>query len=427
MFTAVGALVTGALFVSPAAAVTPQPAQSSTPCQYRTAPPPPVDASEQPKPGQPSPTPLPVPTKPVGGDRLGECGLVLPEGAPQPPEDVHAENWLIADLDTGAVLAAKDPHGRQRPASAIKVLTALVALRELAPETTIEATEEDAAIEGTKVGLVPGVEYTAEQLVQALIMASGNDAANALARALGGTDETVEKMNQLAKELGALDTRAATPSGLDGPGMTTSAYDLALIYRRAMANPQFAKAVSTKRVTLPGRGQRSLTVANDNKLLTNYKGALGGKTGFTDDAQHTFIGAAAQDGRRLVVVVLRTQKRPLEPWQQGAKLLDYGFALSKSNSERVGELVDSAPKDALSTGPVPQPAADPQQPQPQATGDEITAFGTVGAPLTIAAGVGTVVVGILWVRQRRAAARRRAAAAAAAAAVTMPIPRITDN
>jgi serine-type D-Ala-D-Ala carboxypeptidase (penicillin-binding protein 5/6) len=312
-------------------------------CPNRMAPPAPVDLSEAPAPGQPTPEPLPLRTPAVGGERMAECGLVLPDGAPPLPADLTPQAWLLADLDSGAVLAARDPHGRHRAASAMKVLTALVAIRGLDLHREVIGTDEDANQEGSRVGIGPDGHYTVDALLHALLMRSGNDAAHALAVQLGGVPATVSTMDALAHELGALDTRAATPSGLDGPGGSISAYDLGLIFRVAMREPSFAAIVGTMLTDFPGfRDRPGFTVANDNKLLTNYPGTLGGKTGFTDDARHTYVGAAQRDGRRLLVVMLRGEQKPVRMWQQVARLLDYGFALPAS-SKPVGMLVDKAP------------------------------------------------------------------------------------
>ncbi|MEU2032216.1 D-alanyl-D-alanine carboxypeptidase family protein [Nocardia amamiensis] len=311
-------------------------------CPQKTLPPPPIDASEVPAPGEPTPAPLPIPAPPIGGARLGECGVVLPRSGPPAPQDISATAWLVADLDTGEVIAAKDPHGRYRPASTIKVLLATLALRTLDLNKVVVGTRADADVDGTRVGIGPGGRYTNRQLMQALIMASGNDAAHAIAAQLGGDAATVAKMNELAKTLRAMDTRAATPSGLDGPGMSTSAYDLAVLFREAMTVPLFAELIHTEQVDFPGypadpqvpgdTDRPGYPIGNDNQLLYNYQGALGGKTGFTDDARQTFVAAAQRDGRRLVVTLLQAEVRPLRPWEQAARLLDYGFALPSGAS-----------------------------------------------------------------------------------------------
>ena len=182
--------------------------------------PPAVDSSEVPKAGYP-PQPLPVPATPVGGEALSGCGVIVAAGTPPLPEDVSAEAWLVADLDSGEVIAARDPHGRHRPASIVKVLTAMVAINELPLNRIVDGTQEDANSEGTRVGIEPGGRYTVNDLLHGLLMYYGNDAAHALAMQLGGMDVALQKINTLAAKLGARDTRVATPSGLDGPGMST--------------------------------------------------------------------------------------------------------------------------------------------------------------------------------------------------------------
>lgn len=311
-------------------------------CPYKVTTPPAVDASEVPKPGEVAPGPLPVPAKTIGGEALSSCGVITAPDTPPLPNDVSAEAWMVADLDTGDIIAARDPHGRHRPASIIKVLVATAALNELNLNKLVAGTQEDANSEGTRVGVGPGGRYTINDLLHGLLMHSGNDAAHALAMQLGGWDPALQKLNILAGKLGGRDTRAATPSGLDGPGMSTSAYDIGLFYRYAWQNPAFADIVRTQTYDFPGRdGNPSYPVENDNKLLYNYPGALGGKTGYTDDAGQTFVGAAERDGRRLVAVLLKGTRVPIAPWEQAAHLLDYGFATAPGT--KVGTLVDPDP------------------------------------------------------------------------------------
>jgi D-alanyl-D-alanine carboxypeptidase (penicillin-binding protein 5/6) len=305
-------------------------AQPGGACPNKTTPPAPVDTSEKPKPGQQSPGAVPVPDQPVGGARMAECGVIAPAGAAAPPADVTTASWVLADLDSGDVVGAKDPHARHRPASLIKVLLAIVVMNDLQMDTVVTGTQEDANQDGTKVGMGPGGQYTVQQLFLALLMHSGNDAAHALAVQLGSVEEAVDKMNAMARKLGAMDTHTATPSGLDGPGMMTSAYDMALFYREAMTHPEFATAITTKQIDWPGYGTKpGFKVNNDNRLLGKYDGFLGGKTGFTDDARHTYLGGAEQNGRRLVVVLMRGEQAPVRMADQGGKLLTWGFGLPK--------------------------------------------------------------------------------------------------
>ncbi len=311
-------------------------------CPHLATPPPPVDLSEVPAPGIPAPPPIVVPNRPVGGPLMGVCGRVLPVGAPAPPPGISATSWLVADADSGEVLAARGPHARNRPASTIKLLTAMLAADQLAPSRIVVATQTDADQVGSRAGLGPGGRYTVRQRLTGLLLVSGNDAAHALAGQLGGVAETVKQMNELAGRLGALDTRAATPSGLDGPGMSSSAYDLALAFRQVLDHPLLTQLLRTRQVDFPGFGGRpGFVLSNDNKLLRNYPGALGGKTGFTDDARHTLVDAAQRGERRLIVVLMRGEQRPVPMWKQAAGLLDYGFALTPGRP--VGQLVDQAP------------------------------------------------------------------------------------
>ncbi|HEX4250704.1 MAG TPA: serine hydrolase [Pseudonocardia sp.] len=318
------------------------PAADDASCTVPVAPPPAIDASEQPHPGTLAPPPLPVPAQPVGGPRMGECGNVLPEGAPPPPSVQDSVSWVLADLDTGAVLAARSPHARERPASLLKILTSLVIMKRLDMDTVVAGTEADADAPGSRVGVGPGGQYTVRQLFTGLILNSGNDAANALARQLGGVPATLRYMSETAASLGALDTRPASPSGLDAVGMSTSAYDLALFYRQAIQQPLFAQISTTRLYDWPGRGDLpGFKISNDNHMLTEYPGTFGGKTGFTDDARHTRITAAQKDGRRLVLVQMRGEQHPVAMDTQAARLLDYGFALP-ADTPPVGQLVDPA-------------------------------------------------------------------------------------
>jgi D-alanyl-D-alanine carboxypeptidase (penicillin-binding protein 5/6) len=157
----------------------------------------------------------------------------LPAGVPSPPDLPHV-SYVLADLQTGEIIAAKSAHALLYPASTLKTLTALVALPKLDPKRVITADAQDVAADGTRVGMVAGNRYTIDDLFNGLIMVSGNDTAYAIARAYGGRDRIIADMNAAAGRLGAWDTNAVDPSGLDADGQHTSAYDLALIGRAVM-------------------------------------------------------------------------------------------------------------------------------------------------------------------------------------------------
>src|SRR6185503_801011 len=179
-------------------------------------------------------------TEPVGGAQLAAPGVIvnLGPGVPAPPA-MPGASFLVADMDTGQILAARAPHVRHLPASTLKALTALTLIPRLDASRQVMVRPEDVAVEGSHVGVLAGTSYSVRSLMQGLLMASGNDAAYALAGANGGVAGTLAQMNATATGLGALDTVAMDPSGLDKPGQSSSVYDLALIGRAAMKLPDF--------------------------------------------------------------------------------------------------------------------------------------------------------------------------------------------
>jgi D-alanyl-D-alanine carboxypeptidase (penicillin-binding protein 5/6) len=247
----------------------------------------------------------------------------------QPPEG-PAPAWIVADMDTGQVLAERDMNIPHPPASTIKTLLVVTALDELPDlDTTVVGTEADTHVECSCVGIEPGRTYTARQLLDAILLMSGNDAANALADMIGGYDTAVAKMNAKAASLGAPGTHASTPSGLDGPGGSgaTTPRDLAVIFRAAMANPVIAQIIAQPAATFPtDAGDKP--IVNDDELLHRYPGILGGKTGFTDAARKTFVAAADRGGRRLVIAMMYGLIKEGGPtyWDQAMSLFDWGFA-----------------------------------------------------------------------------------------------------
>ncbi|WP_232663878.1 D-alanyl-D-alanine carboxypeptidase family protein [Pseudonocardia sp. TRM90224] len=331
---------------------------------------------------------LPWPDEPVGGTALGGCGDIGPAGVPA----VGAAAFVLADLDTGVVLAARAPHARHRPASTLKVLTSIVALQRLDLDSQVEGTVDDLAIDGSKAGIGPGTRYSVRELLEGLLLNSGNDAAAALARAIGGTPQMLTATSATARELGALDTRPTSPSGLDAPGMSASAYDLALLFRAAMHDERFTSLISLRTVPFPGWGEHPpFTLSNDSRMLSHYPGTLGAKSGFTDAARHTLVGAAERDGRRLVFALVRGEQRPTPMWQQAAALLDWGFTQPRDGTG-FGRLVDAPP-------PLPAPA-------PGAPPAAATLAATPPVPLAgVLLGVGGVLAmlagALLLVRHRR--------------------------
>ncbi|KAB8197786.1 D-alanyl-D-alanine carboxypeptidase [Nonomuraea phyllanthi] len=278
-----------------------------------------------------------APTTPVGGEALGSRGLVAPPGVEHPPK-TQAKSYVIADVETGDVLAAKDAHGRYLPASTLKTLTAVTLIPKLDKDREIRPSRNACNQEGSAVGLSVKATYKVDDLFRALLMASGNDAAMALAETNGGLAKTMRDMNAEAKRLQAYDTVAKTPSGLDKPGQSSSAYDLALIARAGLANPAFREYISTKRANFPAP-KGHYEISNHNKLLGRYKGMIGVKNGWTSKALGSFVGAATRDGHTIVVSIMRHDGYF---WDEVAKLLDWGFAV-RGKATPVGKLVNPAP------------------------------------------------------------------------------------
>ncbi len=406
------------------------PAATAAGCPDQVAPPPAVDSSEALAPGEPSPTPLPEPATPAGGERMGGCDYILPPGAPPLPTDLGYQSWLLQDLDTGAILAAKDPHARERPASLIKMLLAQVVARNLNPATPVVGTTDDANQPGSRAGVGPGGQYTVGLLVNGLLMASGNDCAYALAMQMGGMRPTVDKMNALARQLGATDTRAATPSGLDAPGMTSSAYDLSIFFRVDLATPMLANAMHTVQMPFPGYANKpAYMINNDNLLLRTYPGDLGGKVGYTTDAQQTYANAAVQAGHRVALVMARGDNRIAGRWQNARELMNYGFALENAHAEPVAYLMGPlATRGAATANNVVRRAATTTPSTGRGGAQVSTApttsmstFGNVGLPLTILAAVALVVIGLMYLRRQKARKVRAAVAARVASAETVRV------
>ena len=271
----------------------------------------------------------------VAGPSMPHAAAVPVSGISQPAgsipiPDGPAEAWILADMDTGAVLAGRNENARFAPASTIKVLLALTVLDELPLDATTVADEADTRVECNCAGVTPGMTYTARQLLEALLLVSGNDAANSLATMLGGREAAAAKMNAKAASVGALGTTAGSPSGIDGPGIDiwSTPHDLAVIFRAAMADPVFAQITAQPTAVFPTR-TGDVVLVNQDELLHRYPGTFGGKTGYTDLAQKTFVGGAERGGRHLVVAMMHGLVHEGGPtyWDQAAALLDWGFAL----------------------------------------------------------------------------------------------------
>ena len=286
----------------------------------------PVLAEESPAPPSPSQvaTSEPIPADVVGGNQLGLKGKQVnlgPDATPLP--DIWARSWVLADATTGEILASKGAHKLRAPASTLKTLTALTLLPKLPLDGTYVGRQSDVVPGTAMAGVKPGVTYTNEQLFYGMMLPSGNDAARALAHSNGGMKKTISQMNEVAASIGALDTVAKTPNGLDKKGQHSSAFDLALIAMRGLQNPEFAKIVRTEKASFPSQGGGTHPIyTNNHLLLGGYKGCIGVKTGFTSNAGRTFIGAATRKGHTLVVALMGIKSGSA---QAAADALTWGF------------------------------------------------------------------------------------------------------
>jgi serine-type D-Ala-D-Ala carboxypeptidase (penicillin-binding protein 5/6) len=329
------------------------------------------------------PTPLPAPqvapADTVGGPQLAASGVIVdkPDAVPAPPDGTEV-SYLIADMDSGQVLAAKNPHAWLLPASTLKTLTSLVVMPVVPASTQLVATDDEVNADGTRVGMVSGATYSVDDLIHGMVLMSGNDTAYALADAYGGRDKTIAAMNAKAAQLGAWDTIAVDPSGLDAPGQHSSAYDLALLGRAVMQLPAYREVATTRTYTFPGGTDRSgksspaFEIQNHNQLLEKYDGTIGIKNGYTTGARNTFVGAVTRGGRTLLITQMGATATP--SWQRQAALLDWAFA-NAAQLRPVGNLVPpgaAQPPElrgtpAPTTAGTPVPSATTKAPVPAAT------------------------------------------------------------
>jgi serine-type D-Ala-D-Ala carboxypeptidase (penicillin-binding protein 5/6) len=283
-----------------------------------------------------------VPRQDVGGADLASPGIVVhypATGAVQLPQ-VPASAYLIADANTGQVLAADDPHGLFPPASTLKVLTAITLIPRLNPDATVVASEQAATTEEYDVGLLAGHRYKVADLFNALLLISANDAAVALAQATGSLAKGMALINAEAHHLQAYDVVARQPNGLPAAGQVTSAYDQALIARQALRTPAFMKYDGTRTAEFPITSRELVPLVNQNTLLTDYPGGIGGKIGWTEAAEATYIGMARRHGVTLIVTVLHCTS--LQEITSGEALLNWGFAMD-GKVRPVGKLVPPLP------------------------------------------------------------------------------------
>lgn len=220
--------------------------------------------------------------------------------------EVNAEAAVVMDADSGRLLYAQNPDKRLANASTTKIMTALLTLEQPDQDRYFTVDSDAIQVEGTTMGLQPGDSVTLHQLAAGMLLPSGNDAANAAAVEIAGSEEAfVRLMNQRAAELGLENTQYRNPSGLDAEGHYSSARDLATLAAHALENEDFADIVSKQEIRMVfGNPPYNRSLYTTNKLLERYPYAIGVKTGYTDDAGLCLVTAAEKDGTRLIIVTL---------------------------------------------------------------------------------------------------------------------------
>ncbi|GGW35696.1 D-alanyl-D-alanine carboxypeptidase family protein [Streptomyces caelestis] len=338
----------------------------------------------------PSATP-PASMSTVGGARLGQPGtqVNLASGVPVLPKDVTARSWIVADAESGDVLAAHNAHWRLAPASTLKMLFADTLLPKFPRTAEHKVTPSDLAGIGSgssMVGIKEDETYTVHDLWLGVFLRSGNDAVHVLSAMNKGVKNTVREMNEHAEELQALDTNVVSPDGYDAEGQVSSAYDLTLIARSGLQKKDFREYASTVSAKFPGETKKDkkgktvrkpFEIQNTNRLLSGdadlpvYQGIAGIKNGNTTNAGATFTGVAERNGKVLLVTVMNPEKDGYnEVYKETARLFDWGFKAA-GKVQPVGELVP--PKSAAQASA--QPGGDPSG---EAGGSGVGGSGTAG-------------------------------------------------
>lgn len=243
---------------------------------------------------------------------------------------VSARAAVLMEETTGTVLFEKNADARLPMASTTKIMTALVALEHADPDLLIATPKEAVGTEGSSIYLFEGEVLSLEELLWALLLNSANDAAVAIAFGVaGGVEAFAARMNEKAAALGLENTHFVNPHGLDDPDHYTTARELAIITRAALANPLIRKMVSTRKKTIPHNGKGGVRLlVNHNKLLRLYDGTFGVKTGYTKRTGRCLVSAAARDGLSLIAVTLDAPS----DWSDHSAMLDAGFAAVSSLS-----------------------------------------------------------------------------------------------
>ena len=256
------------------------------------------------------------------------AALILPSRGTAEEVGTSASACVIIDEDSGRILLQHNAETPLPMASTTKVMTALLAIENGQLDDRVTCSRNAFGVPGTSIYLSEGETLSLEEMLYGLMLASGNDAATAIAEHIGGTvDDFCRMMTARAAELGCTHTVFLTPHGLPREGHYTTAHDLALIAREAMTHATFREIVSTQRAKIPWEGRDYARVLNNkNRLLSTYEGATGIKTGYTKKAGRCLVFGAERDGMRVIGVVLNCY----DWFDEAARLMDLAFARYES-------------------------------------------------------------------------------------------------
>ncbi len=258
---------------------------------------------------------------------LAVCPVMTAAEEIQAP-DVKALGAVLIDGESGRILWAKNADEPLANASTTKIMTCILAIESGRLDETVTVSKNAAIQPKTRMGLSTGEQIKLRDLLYALMLQSSNDAAVAIAEHIGGTvEEFCDMMDGKAKKLGARDTNFETPNGLDSGDHHSTAYDMAVITKYALENEEFREIINTGQVTVKS-DRCTYTIVNKNRLLSEYEGAVGVKTGFTGKAGNCFVGAAERNGMTLISVVLGSgwgSAGKERKWTDTKNLLNYGF------------------------------------------------------------------------------------------------------
>ncbi len=234
-----------------------------------------------------------------------------------------AKSAIVIEASTGKIIYAKAAADRRPPASTTKMMTLIVALEHGNMNDIVTTSSNAATTEGSSLWLAPGEQLKLRDMLYGIMLVSGNDATVAIAEHISGSvDKFARLMTEKARAIGALNTNFTNPSGLPDPNHYSTAADLARIAAYGFKNPLFAQIVGTKHIVIPWPGKdHDRDLYNENKLLWQYEGANGVKTGFTEEAGRCLVSSANRNGIQLVAVVLDGDWM----WEDSIKLLDYAF------------------------------------------------------------------------------------------------------